>query len=113
MRIVRGTVVLPMDARAGTASVLLVEARDVSLMDVPSVVVAEERLPDVTVEPGGRLPFELSVPDAEAGHTLAARAHLSYDGTAAITPGDAISVTHLAIPPDGDVDGLEVPLRVI
>jgi uncharacterized lipoprotein YbaY len=112
MRIVRGTVVLPMDARAGTASVLLVEARDVSLMDAPSVVVAEARL-DVTVEPGGRLPFELSVPDAEAGHTLAARAHLSYDGTAAITPGDAISVTHLAIPPDGDVDGLEVPLRVI
>jgi uncharacterized lipoprotein YbaY len=112
MRIVRGTVVLPMDARAGTASVLLVEARDVSLMDAPSVVVAEARL-DVTVEPGGRLPFELSVPDAEAGHTLAARAHLSYDGTAAITPGDAISVTHLAIPPDGDVEGLEVPLRVI
>ena len=113
MRIVRGTVVLPADAPEGTASLLLVEARDVSLMDAPSVVVAEARLPDVAVQPDGRLPFELEVPDAEAGHTLAARAHLSYDGTAAITPGDAISVTHLAIPPEGDVSGLEVPLRVI
>ena len=112
MRTVRGSVVVPADAPEGTAW-LLVEARDVSLMDAPSVVVGVTRASDVPVRPGSHLEFELEVPDTEPGHTLAARAHLSVDGTTAISPGDAISVSHVEIPPAGDVDGLEIPVRVV
>jgi uncharacterized lipoprotein YbaY len=112
-RRVRGTVLLPGEVSSGRAGALIVEARDTSVMDAPSVVVASSRTEDVPVEPGGRAPFELEVPDAEAGHTLSVRAHLSYDGSPSVALGDAISVTHIPLPTDGDVEDLEVPTRVV
>jgi putative lipoprotein len=112
-RTVRGVVALPADAPSATAGVLLVEARDVTLQDAPSVVVAEARLPDLRIEPGGRVPFELEVPDTPAGHTLAMRAHVSMDGTPAVSHGDGLSVTHIPVPATGDVDDLEVPVRIV
>jgi len=113
VRTVRGTILVPPDVPEGRAALVLVEARDVSVMDAPSVVVAEERWTDVPIGPGLRIPFELGVPDTEAGRTLAMRAHISLDGTAAVTRGDVISVTHIPLPESRDVDGLEIPLRVV
>jgi uncharacterized lipoprotein YbaY len=110
---VRGTIVLPQDAPEGKARLALVEARDVSVMDAPSVVVAERRSADVPIGPGKRIPFELEVPEAGGGRTLALRAHVSVDGTTAVSRGDAISVTHIPLPETGDVDGLEVPVRLV
>ena len=112
-RRVRGSVLLPPDAPRGRAGALIVEARDTSVMDAPSVVVATTRAEDVVVEPGGRAPFELDVPDTDAGRTLSVRAHVSYDGSPAVATGDVISVTHIPLPPAGDVDDLEVPTRVV
>lgn len=112
-RTVRGVVALPADAPAASAGLVLVEARDVSLQDAPSVVVAETRLSDLQIEPGGRVPFELDVPEAPAGHTLAIRAHVSMDGTPAVSHGDGLSVTHIPVPPAGDVDDIEVPVRIV
>jgi uncharacterized lipoprotein YbaY len=113
MRSVSGCVVLPPDAPRSTAVLLLVEVRDVSLMDAPSVVVAETRAGDVAIEPGGQIPFDLAAPDALPGHSLAVRAHLSLDGTAAVSSGDLVSVTHLALPSSGDSDGMEIPVRIV
>jgi uncharacterized lipoprotein YbaY len=95
------------------AGLVLVEARDVSLQDVPSVVVGSTRATGVTLEPGAGIPFELAVPDAEPGHSLALRAHVSLDGTETVTPGDAISTTHVPLPATGDAEGLAVPVRRI
>jgi hypothetical protein len=91
----------------------LVEVRDVSLMDAPSIVVAETRAADVPIEPGRRIAFELSAPDAEPGRSLAVRAHLSLDGTPGVSAGDLISVTHLPLPSSGDVDSLEIPVHIV
>jgi uncharacterized lipoprotein YbaY len=113
MRNVRGTIVLPPDAPETSAGLLLVEARDVSLMDAPSVVVAELRETDVEIGPGHRIPFELSLPEAGPGRTLALRAHISLDGTDTVSTGDALSVTHIPLPSTGDVDDLEVPVRIV
>lgn len=113
MRRVRGDVVLPPDCERVTAGLVLVEVRDVSLQDAPSVVVAETHMDELPVGPGTRIPFELSVPDAEPGHTLSIRAHVSIDGEPAISHGDAISTVHLPIPGAGDVDTVEVPVRVV
>jgi uncharacterized lipoprotein YbaY len=113
VRTVRGHVVIPTDARPSTAGLLLIEVRDVSLADAPSTVVGEVRTGDVPVEPGARIPFEVPAPDAEPGHSLAIRAHVSVDGTTAVAAGDAISVTHIGLPPTGDVDAVEVPVRVV
>ncbi|HEX5826363.1 MAG TPA: YbaY family lipoprotein [Candidatus Limnocylindrales bacterium] len=112
MRTVRGTVLVPAEARPGTG-LMLVEARDVSVMDAPSVVVAEQRVPAARVEPGERLSFELAVPESDPGRSLSLRVHLSYDGTPTVSSGDAISVVHIPIPAAGDVDDLEVSVRVI
>jgi putative lipoprotein len=113
VRTVRGYVVIPPDARPSTAGLMLIEVRDVSLMDAPSTVVGEVRACDVPVEPGARIPFQVPAPDAEPGHSLAVRAHVSVDGTTAVTSGDAVSVTHIGLPPTGDVEALEVPVRVV
>jgi uncharacterized lipoprotein YbaY len=114
VRTVRGSVVLPPDAPAGVAGLLLVEARDVSLQDAPSVVVAELRRAAVAVHPGGRLEFDLAVPDADpASRTLSLRAHVSIDGSDAVSTGDAITTSHIPLPAAGDVDGLDVPVRMV
>lgn len=114
MRTVRGEIVLPPDAPEVRSGLVLVEARDVSVMDAPSVVLAEQRLTDVAIRPGQRIPFELSVPEAGAGRTLALRAHISLDGrTDVVSRGDALSVTHIPVQPTGDVDDLEVPVRMV
>jgi hypothetical protein len=112
-RVVRGFVVLPADAPIGRAPWVLIEARDVSEMDVPSVVVGELRLPDQLLEPGARIPFELEVPDVDPSRTLALRAHVSRDGSGIVSRGDLLSVAHIPVPSTGDVDGVELPLRSI
>ena len=113
MRTVEGSIVLPADIAPTTARTVLVEARDVSVMDAPSMVVAETRLSDVPVAPGERIPFRLDVPEVDATRTLSVRAHVSLDGTPAITRGDALSVTHIPLPAVGPVDGLDVPVRTV
>lgn len=113
MRTVRGTIVIPPDFPETSASLVLAEARDVSMMDAPSVVVAEAPQPNVAIGPGMRIPFELSVPDTGPGRTLSVRAHVSLDGTPAVSHGDAISVISIPLPATGDVDELEVPVRLV
>jgi putative lipoprotein len=113
MRTVRGTVRLPADAPAAVAGLLLVEVRDVSVADAPSVVVATWRTTDVAVGPGSVLPFAIETPETEPGRTLALRAHLSLDGKETVARGDAISTSHVEVPSSGDADGVDVPVRVV
>ena len=113
MRTVRGTIVLPPDVPAMTAPQAFVEVRDVSTMDAPSLVVAEHHATDVELEPGGRVPFQLAVPEAEPDGTLAVRAHLSLTGTPTPHQGDLLTVTPITVQPTGDVDDVEVPVELI
>jgi putative lipoprotein len=113
VRSIEGSIVLPADIAPATARSVLVEARDVSVMDAPSTVVAETRLSDVELAPGERIPFRLDVPEVDRSRTLSVRAHVSLDGTPAITPGDALSVTHIPLPAAGPVDGVDVPVRTV
>ena len=112
-RLVRGVVVLPADAPVGRAPMVLIEARDVSELDAPSVVVGQLWLSDQALAPGTRIPFELEVPEVDAARTLSLRAHVCRDGSGTVSRGDLISVSHIPAPAIGDVDGVEVPLRVI
>lgn len=104
---------LPAERVPAVARLLLVEVRDVSVADAPSVVVAATREADVPLLPGGGIPFTLEVPDAPPGHTLSLRAHASLDGTERVAPGDAISTVSLPLPPTGDVASIEIPLRFV
>ena len=47
------------------------------------------------------------------GRMLALRAHVSLDGTDAVSRGDAISTERYPVPEAGDVEGLEVRVRTV
>ncbi len=91
-RLVRGEVVLPEGDPGERAACVLVQVEDVSRMDAPSIVVAEQRIEDVPLD-GGRLPFEIEVPagliDRRASYSL--RVHVDVTGTGEVERGDLIT----------------------
>jgi uncharacterized lipoprotein YbaY len=108
MRNVIGDVVLPANITNTKAGVMIVEVRDVSMMDVPSKVIAEQRLSGVTLEPNGRIHFELQTPDLESNRSLALRVHISMDGSGQVKSGDLLTTTNYPVPTSGAVPYLEV-----
>ena len=80
MRTIPGTIVLPPDAPQQTYDRLVVEIRDVSMADAPSVVIAEQTMEDVTIEPNGAVKFSIDTPDVGAGRALSLRVHISREG---------------------------------
>lgn len=112
MRTVRGVLLAPPDAPPGPVGRLLVEVRDVSLADAPSVVVAQWWVAGVELAPGSEVPFALAVPEAEPGRTLALRGHASRDGSPEVAHGDLITTTHVPLTA-GDVEGVILPLRLV
>ena len=92
---------------------LVVEARDVSEADAPSVVVARTRLDDVPVEPGGSIPFELEVPEVGRGRSLSLRAHASPDCEDDVRPGDLLTTASYPVAPSGPQPPVTVRLTLI
>ena len=113
MRRVAGAVILPPEVPQGIADHLVVEVRDVSMLDAPSKVVAQIRYQAVPIEPGARIPFELDVPDAPPGGTLAVRAHLARDPGETVRRGDGLSTASLELPGSGSIVGLDVPVSLV
>ncbi|MBH0780886.1 hypothetical protein [Nocardia bovistercoris] len=111
-RRVRGTVILPADAPARTAPVL-VEVRDVTSMDGPAPVVGSIVLANVPIRPGGRCAFELFTPDMELSVSLSLRCHIDISGTGVIDTGDLLSTRSIPVDSAGDVEGLVVPVVLI
>jgi putative lipoprotein len=96
-----GEVVLPADLPPGTPlSTVVVEVRDVSLADAPAPVVASTVIDDAPLEPGGRIPFELDIPEPEPGHDLGLRVHVDRTGSGTTTKGDLLNTVavHVAGP---------------
>jgi putative lipoprotein len=92
-RMVRGQVVIPAAGVPQKAAEVVVRVEDVSRADAPSVVIAEHRERDVSLEPGATLPFTLEVPadrvDASSLYTVSA--HVDASGSGEIEPGDLLS----------------------
>ncbi|MBD5787431.1 hypothetical protein IF650_14755 [Cellulosimicrobium terreum] len=84
-----GTVSLPDDAPAGTAT-LRVSVEDTTLQDVAAVRLAEVVLPGVDLSPGGRLAFAIDVADVPAGATV--RVHVDRAGDGDLATGDLLTV---------------------
>lgn len=113
MRTVSGAILLPPQAAAGAAKLILIEVRDISLADAPSVVVAELRLRDVALGPGRRIPFSLAVPEVEPSRSLALRVHIDRDADGRVSPGDLLTTTIYPIPPRGAPPPLSVAVSAI
>jgi len=113
MNIIKGEIILPANAPAEKAGKVFVEVRDVSMADAGSTVVAEQRLDDVKLKPGGRIKFKASVPEVAANRSLALRVHISLDGSGQVKSGDLLNTTYIAVPSTGASGTLEAPVAVI
>ena len=113
MRTVAGEVVVPRGVTAHVVPLVVVEVSDVSLADASAVTLARLELADVLVEPGGRIPFRLDVPEAARNARLAVHAHVDANGTRAFSEGDLLTTQHVSVPSLGDVERVEVPVALI
>jgi uncharacterized lipoprotein YbaY len=113
MRKILGFVMLPPETPETRAGLTLIEVRDVSLLDAPSVVIAEERLEDVALEPGGAIPFSLDTPEVEASQSLSLRVHISLDGSGRVQSGDLLTTMHYPVPDRGTPPPMLIRVQVI
>ena len=104
---------MPANAATGAAKLVLIEVRDVSLADAPSVVVAEQRLTNVALKPNGQIGFKLAVPEVASNRTLSLRAHVSIDGSGLAKSGDLLTTASYSIPTAGASGSLQVSVAVI
>lgn len=102
MRKLSGHVKLPPDAPETRAAVVRVELRDVSVADAPSTVVAEKQLKNVRISAGGKIPFNLSVPEVAPNRSLNLRVHVDLDGSGRSVPGDLLTTQSYPVAPDAD-----------
>jgi uncharacterized lipoprotein YbaY len=113
MRTVQGKVQFPANAPTVKARRAIIEVRDVSEADAPSLVVAEQTLEDVDVSPGKELDFEFAVPEVEPGHTLAMRVHIDVKGTGRTESGDLLTTQNYRVEGSGTPEPMQVPVQVI
>lgn len=118
MRRIHGDLVLPANAPKSVARKVLIEVRDVSLLDAPSIVVASTTLSKVPIQPGGRVAFDLPAPEAQPRQTLNLRVHASVAARPAgaaesVVPGDLLTTESIAIAAAGDYGPLTVRLALI
>lgn len=110
MRTVSGEIVLPADVAPGAAARILVEVRDVSVVDAPSSVLASTILRRATLASRGRIPFALQVPEAP-GRRLALRVQIDRrEGTRSLG-GDYLTTESLGIADSGDMMDVIAPVK--
>lgn len=111
-RTIEGWVQLPAADPGAPRGDLLVELRDVSLLDAPSRVLATARFSETPLGAGHRLPFQLQAPAAGEASVLNLRVQLQ--GQAGAGAGPLFLTTQsVAVPPSGDVLGLVVPVEKV
>ena len=113
MKKVSGTITLPANINMKKAKMLLVEARDVTVMDAASVVIASKTWDNVKLEPGETIPFTLEIPELSTGRSYSCRVHISIDGTAQVKHGDLLSTAHYNIQPDEQESILNIQVQEV
>jgi len=111
MRSVRGHVVFPANAPKRKAALVTIELHDVSLQDVPSKLLAQTKLENVAVQPGGSAAFTIQAPDAARG--VAFRVHVDWDKDGSVSAGDLLTTQMIAAPAAGDKKPVQVPVTLI
>jgi uncharacterized lipoprotein YbaY len=91
-RTVRGEIVLPEGEPGERAARLVVQIEDVSRMDAPSQVIAQQEIDDVPLD-GTSVEFEVPVPagliDERADYSV--RVHVDVSGSGEVEQGDMIT----------------------
>lgn len=113
-RTVRGEVVLPAGEPGERAVQLIVQVEDVSRMDAPSQVIAEQRIEDVPLD-GTSVEFEIAVPagliDERASYSL--RVHVDLSGSGEVERGDMITTQSYPVLTHAAPDSARIEVRRI
>ena len=114
-RKIRVEIVAPPLGSTVEAAEVVAQVEDVSRADAPSVVVAEERLQDVKVEPGAVISFEIDVPaelvDSKSSYSV--RVHVDVAGTGEVEVGDLVSTTSNPVLTRGHGDEARVEVQLV
>jgi uncharacterized lipoprotein YbaY len=113
MSLLTGNILLPANTPRRTAAVVRVEIRDVSRLDVPSILIAQQLIPAVALQPDKSIPFGLSLPDWNAAVSLALWVHVSLDGSRQPKSGDLLSTSRNSITPATVSQSMQVTVQVI
>jgi putative lipoprotein len=113
MRTVSGEIALPNDFPKARGADVLIEVRDVSLVDAPSIVVAHTTLKDVDLKPSGSISFSLPVPEVPDARSLEIRIHISLDKSDIVKRGDLLTTMSHQIPSRGSFTHMVVPVKRI
>jgi uncharacterized lipoprotein YbaY len=114
-RTVSGRIALPDTDLPDVAMRIVVCVEDVSRADAPSIVIAEQRVDNVVLRPGGSLPFAIDVAADDLDHrrSYSVRAHVDMDGTGEIRKGDLISMQSYPVLTRGYGDEANVEVRLV
>ncbi|MGW6728484.1 hypothetical protein ACWF9G_21505 [Nocardia sp. NPDC055029] len=112
VRRIRGFVVLPPDAPVTTARIA-VELRDVTYADGAAPLIAETVTVCVAIEPGARIPFDLTAPASPAGTALGLACQIDRAGDGVLTAGDLVSTQAIPVPSHGSVSAVIIPVRLV
>jgi putative lipoprotein len=110
---VHGAIVLPAEASKAGAKNILVEVRDVSVIDAPSTVVASKVLKGKKVSAGTEVPFTLEMPSVAPNRRLELRVHVDMSGNGQVTPGDYLTTESIAVPHEGTTAPLSVRVKKV
>lgn len=111
--IVRGSIVIPPDAPAVSATRVTVRVRDLAYSDASERPLIAESSTIVTVAPDARIDFSVDVPDGRLpeGSTPNVEVHIDLDGSGYFSPGDLVSMEpHWILPDTRDVN---VPVSLV
>lgn len=114
-RKIRVDIVAPPVGSTVEAAEVVAQVEDVSRADAPSVVVAEERLQGVKVEPGAVIPFEIEVPAelVDPNSSYSVRVHVDVTGTGEVEVGDLVSTTSNPVLTRGHGDEARVEVQLV
>lgn len=113
MRTIIGDIALPANCPEFREAVVLIEVRDVSLADAPSLVVVQRRLKGVNIRSGGFVPFSLGVPEVSETRSLELRIHISLSNSDQVKHGDLLTTTSIPIPSRGVPGYMIVPVTLV
>jgi len=115
IRTVRGEIVLPREDVPTQTGDVVVQVEDVSRADAPSVVIGEQRIREVALRGGERIPFAVQVPselvDDRASYSV--RVHIDVSRSGQVDSGDLISTQSYPVLTRGHAEEARVEVRLI
>jgi putative lipoprotein len=114
---VSGEIVFGGDAQAFSGATAFVRVEDVSLMDAPSTVVAQQTIEGVAYTPGGAvgaIPFAVQGnPPADPRARLQLSVHISLTGADVIQSGDYLTIESYPVSTAESMTGVQVTVRQV